>query len=57
MDGKRVKLTRGDCNESMVRKSWNVSVYRGKKAFIRAVDNTTGRWGHLNFDDIKFTYL
>ena len=56
-DGKVVRTARGDCNESMMRKSWDVSEYKGKIVQLRAVDSLTGGWGHINFDDIKFTRL
>ena len=38
----------------MKRKEWNVENYIGQIARIRGVDEETGGWGHLNFDDIKF---
>ena len=57
IDGKVVRTSKGNCDEAMVRKSWVVSEFKWKQARIRAVDNSSGGWGHLNFDDIKFTYL
>ena len=44
----------GNNNETLERKSWDVKSYNQKYAFIRAVDEEKGGWGHLNFDDIKF---
>ena len=56
VDGQVVRSATGNCDESMVRKSWVVRDLKGKHARIRAVDESSGGWGHLNFDDIKFTY-
>ena len=57
INGKAVRTATGDCDESMVRKSWMVDEFKGRMAELRAVDEETGGWGHLNFDDIKFSYL
>lgn len=46
--------TSGNNSETLERKSWDVTSYYQKYAFIRAVDEEKGDWGHLNFDDIKF---
>jgi putative membrane-bound dehydrogenase-like protein len=32
----------------------NLEKYKGKKIFIRLVDESSGGWGHLNFDDFRF---
>ena len=42
----------GNNNESMTRKEWDVSDLKGQTAQIVVVDNSSGGWGHLNFDDI-----
>jgi TolB-like protein len=44
----------GKCNESMSRQSWDVSQHIGKSARIRLVDHSSGGWGHINFDDVRF---
>jgi fructan beta-fructosidase len=51
-----LRSSSGNNSETMERKTWDVTSYYLKYAFIRAVDNETGGWGHLNFDDIKFVY-
>jgi hypothetical protein len=51
-----VLTARGENNESMERVVWDVSVYKGQKARIRAVDEATVGWAHINFDDIIFKY-
>jgi hypothetical protein len=54
VNGKSVLQARGEDNESMERIVWDVSAYRAQKARIRAVDEYSGGWGHINFDDIIF---
>ena len=51
-----VLTARGENNESMERVVWDVSAYKGRKARIRAVDEATVGWSHINFDDIIFEY-
>lgn len=51
-----LKTATGNNSETLERRSWDVKSYYLKYVFLRAVDNETGGWGHLNFDDIKFTY-
>ena len=51
-----VLTARGENSESMERVVWDVSAYKGQKARIRAVDEDTKGWGHINFDDIIFEY-
>ena len=43
----------GENMEVMVRKSWNTTEYVGQTARLRLVDNTSGGWGHINFDDFR----
>ncbi len=33
---------------------WNVSSFMNETVFIRLVDNSSGKWGHINFDDMRF---
>jgi hypothetical protein len=54
VNGKSELQARGEDNESMERVVWDVSAYRGQKARIRAVDEYSSGWGHINFDDIVF---
>jgi hypothetical protein len=44
----------GQCTETLERVSWNVSQFMGRTAQIRLVDASSGGWGHLNFDDLRF---
>ena len=37
----------------MTRKFWKISQYIGQLARVRLVDYSSGRWGHINFDDLK----
>ena len=55
IDGKVVRQATGKCTETMERTSWNVSEFMGKTARIELVDESSGGWGHINFDDLDFT--
>ena len=37
----------------MYRKSWDVKEFIGQYAQVRIVDERSGGWGHINFDDLK----
>ena len=37
----------------MERVTWDVMEFHGQKAQIKLVDNSSGGWGHINFDDLK----
>jgi hypothetical protein len=54
VDGNVVNKVTGDCHESMKRKSFDVTKYKGKSAQIRLVDDSRSGWGHINFDDVRF---
>ncbi len=63
MNGVRVELVingvvyrqaTGRCTETMALVEWKVSDLLGKEAVIRLVDNSSGGWGHINFDDVRF---
>ena len=43
----------GKCTETMARETWDVIGYFGERAQVKLVDNTSGGWGHINFDDLK----
>ena len=47
------KETPQTCKEAMTQKSWNVTGYAGKNAQLRLVDNSSGHWGHINFDHLQ----
>ncbi len=42
----------GDSHESMTRKEWDVSDLKGKAVQLVVVDQSSGGWGHPNFDDV-----
>jgi len=54
IDGQVVSMASGACTETMKRVVWNVSQFHGRSARIRLIDNSSGGWGHINFDDVKF---
>ena len=35
---------------------WNVSSFAGRSARLRIVDTSTTAWGHINFDDVLFSW-
>jgi hypothetical protein len=37
----------------MRRVIWNVRPFNGRQVFLRIVDQQTGSWGHLTFDDFS----
>ncbi len=54
IDGQAVFKATGKCTETMERVAWNVSQYQGRSAQIRLIDASSGGWGHINFDDLRF---
>ncbi|RPI49599.1 MAG: hypothetical protein EHM49_09685, partial [Deltaproteobacteria bacterium] len=50
----RVYYATGGNTETMSRKSWDLTPYAGKKGRIRIVDASSGGWGHINADDLRF---
>ena len=54
VDGKVVRnKTTKECDEAMKVKSWKVTGYAGKNAQLRLVDNSSGHFGHINFDHLQ----
>jgi sucrose-6-phosphate hydrolase SacC (GH32 family) len=51
-DGVVVHSGSGDDSETLKWQSWDVSALMGLQAVLRAVDEATGAWGHLNLDHI-----
>jgi len=45
--------TSGDDREDMERVVADLSAHRGKDIVIRLVDEDSGGWGHINFDDFR----
>jgi len=54
VNGQVVLKATGHCTETMIRVKWNVSAYQGQMAQIRLIDASSGGWGHINFDDVRF---
>jgi len=54
INGAAVLKTTGKCTETMERQTWDVSPYIGQTARIRLIDASSGGWGHINFDDVRF---
>ena len=44
----------GRDQENMRRVAVDLSKEQGKEIFIRLVDDASGGWGHINFDDFRF---
>ncbi|MBX6311568.1 MAG: c-type cytochrome [Isosphaeraceae bacterium] len=53
-DGQVFYRTSGDDSENLKRVVVDLTSLIGKKIFIRLVDEHSGGWGHLNFDDFRF---
>jgi ankyrin repeat protein len=52
--GEVVRQTTGRCSETMERRVWDVLEFLGRSANIRLIDESSGGWGHINFDDVRF---
>ncbi|MDB5319436.1 MAG: putative rane-bound dehydrogenase [Phycisphaerales bacterium] len=46
--------TSGGDTENLGRAVVDLQKFQGKDVFIRLIDDHTGPWGHLNFDDFRF---
>ncbi|KXJ18052.1 Fibropellin-1 [Exaiptasia diaphana] len=57
VDEEIVAMATGKCLETMVTSEWDVSCYLGKLAKVRAVDQSSTGWGHINFDNIEIPSL
>ena len=53
-DGKPIFQTTGANFESLQRIAVDLSAHVGESVRIRIVDEATGGWGHVNFDDFRF---
>ena len=52
LDGREVLFARGkEQTEIMQRVTWHAPELVGKRVFLRVVDQETGGWGHVTFDD------
>lgn len=54
INGQVVLKATGKCTETMERTQWDVTPYHGQKAQLRLIDASSGGWGHINFDDVRF---
>ena len=52
--GEVIAVRLGNDEEEMHPVVINLEAYRGKQIFIRLVDEASGGWGHVNFDDFRF---
>ncbi|AKH82667.1 hypothetical protein AA958_10995 [Streptomyces sp. CNQ-509] len=55
VDGETVASFTGRNAEPMSPRAYDVSAHEGKRATIEIVDESTGGWGHVNVDRIRFT--
>jgi putative membrane-bound dehydrogenase-like protein len=53
-DGEVVATARGQNNDQMQRVAVDLSQVVGKEILVRIVDEESGSWGHVNFDDFLF---
>src|SRR6266566_5669935 len=53
-DNKVIFKAIGSESENLARAIVDLRKYQGKEIFIRLVDEHTGHWGHLNFEDFRF---
>jgi putative membrane-bound dehydrogenase-like protein len=53
-DGKVIHTASGNDDEAMHRVRVDLTKHVGQSIQIRLVDNATGGWGHINFDDFQF---
>ncbi|AEI40445.1 GH32 C-terminal domain-containing protein [Paenibacillus mucilaginosus] len=52
-DGQILMKETGDNNEAYRRVTWDASAYKGELLYIQVVDQATGGWGHINFDNLN----
>ena len=48
------KRASGQNSETMHPVTWNISDFRGRRAKLQIVDDSSGVWGHINVDDFRF---
>ena len=54
VDGHVAHRATGKCTETMERVKWDLREFRNRTAQLRLVDSSSGGWGHINFDDVRF---
>ncbi|MGC9326142.1 MAG: hypothetical protein ACP5I1_00780 [Candidatus Hinthialibacter sp.] len=52
-EGREVLRAHGVNSEVMQNISWDVSAWKGRRVFLRIVDQHQGGWGHVTFDDFR----
>ncbi len=53
IDGKRVFSATGHDHETLGRRVWDISPYKGRAGQIEIVDNSTAGWGHILVDEVR----
>lgn len=56
-DGRVLHTARGQYHEQMARVEVDLRAHQGEAVFVRLVDDETGGWGHVNFDDFRLHTL
>ncbi|WP_435021648.1 PVC-type heme-binding CxxCH protein [Tundrisphaera sp. TA3] len=51
--GRVIAKASGEKNEGMTRVAFDLTPHLGREIFIRLVDEHSGGWGHVNFDDFR----
>ena len=54
-EGQIVRRATGRQRERLRRVRWDVSDLQGKSVTVEVVDEATGPWGHILFDDLRLT--
>ena len=52
VDGQTVRTATGCKTEIMGRRTWDVRPFKGKRAQLRVLDESTGGWGHVLVDEL-----
>ena len=56
IDGISRKKATGKCRETMEVVTWSVAAFQNQTGQVRLVDASSGNWGHINFDDVRFDW-
>ncbi len=52
-NGAELMRITGNNSEELVEKTMDASAFVGRRCYLKAVDQATGGWGHLNLDNIR----
>lgn len=55
VDGKAVLSATGESDNRMKPRAWDVRAWVGQTARLQAIDDESGGWGNIGFDDIVFS--